>query len=347
MDQTSQQATLSAAINQNSTRLIEILSELVSYETIAPPARNTKPLQNWIGDFLVQHGFEVERTPFYQDDLLINATKPGSDPNAHDLILNGHVDVAPVGNLEHWQTNPFELVQDDDQLIGRGTDDMKGARACFLYLVELLDQEEINLPGTLKIQSVVGEELGEAGTKTLLANGQRADFAIVGDNSDLELQGQGGVITGWIILKSPQTFHDGNRVKMVATGGGLEGANMIEKMMVVIKALNQLEHYWGVTKTYPGFVPGTNTINPAYIEGGIHPAFVPNQCRLWITVHLYPNERPETVTQEIEAAVRVACQADPWLQKIEPQFECGGDSMLVDQGEVFLALPLGPNHSAI
>ena len=47
-------------------------------------------------------------------------------------------------------------------------------------------------------------------------------------------------------------------------------------------------------------MPGANTINPAVIEGGRHPAFIADECRLWITVHYLPNERYEDVVAEIE-----------------------------------------------
>ena len=32
------------------------------------------------------------------------------------------------------------------------------------------------------------------------------------------MQGQGGVITGWITVKSPQTFHDATRRQMIHAG---------------------------------------------------------------------------------------------------------------------------------
>ena len=44
-------------------------------------------------------------------------------------------------------------------------------------------------------------------------------------------------------------------------------------MMKVIQALNELERHWAVMKSSPGMPPGANTINPAVIEGGRHPAF--------------------------------------------------------------------------
>lgn len=80
---------------------------------------------------------------------------------------------------------------------------------------------------------------------------------------------------------------------MIHAGGGTFGASAIEKMAKIITALGELERHWAVTKSYPGIAPGTNTINPAVIEGGRHALFVADECRLWITVHFYPNETHE------------------------------------------------------
>ncbi|WP_374701227.1 hypothetical protein [Thalassobacillus sp. C254] len=87
-------------------------------------------------------------------------------------------------------------------------------------------------------------------------------MAVVVDTSDLHIQGQGGVITGWVTIKSPQTYHDATRRNMIHAGGGLYAASAIEKMTKIIQGLQELERHWAVTKSYPGFPPGMTTINP-------------------------------------------------------------------------------------
>ncbi len=177
--------------------------------------------------------------------------------------------------------------------------------------------------------------------------GYKADFAVVVDTSDLHIQGQGGVITGWITVKSKQTHHDATRRNMIHAGGGLFAASAIEKMMKIIAGLQDLERHWAVTKSYPGYLPGTNTINPAVIEGGRHAAFIADECRLWITVHYYPNEKYEDVTKEIEAHLMNVAKADPWLKENPPIFEWGGTSMIEDRGEIFPSLEIDPDHPAV
>ncbi len=76
-------------------------------------------------------------------------------------------------------------------------------------------------------------------------------------------------------------------------------------------------------------------------------AFIADECRLWITVHFYPNETHEEVVQEIENHILAVGQADPWLKENPPTFEWGGSSMIEDRGEVFPSLEVDPNHAAV
>lgn len=154
-----------------------------------------------------------------------------------------------------------------------------------LFAIKLLTEAGVELRGDLLFQSVIGEEAGEAGTRACMERGCEADFAIVADTSNLVIQGQGGVITGWVTVQSPVTYHDAMRSRMIHAGGGVHGASAIEKMAKLITGLQELERYWAVTKSYPGFAAGSTTINPAVIEGGAIFAFIADRCSLWITVH--------------------------------------------------------------
>lgn len=106
---------------------------------------------------------------------------------------------------------------------------MKGGLAGSLFAIQLLQEAGIELKGDLIFESVIGEEVGEAGTLQCCEKGYSADFAVIVDTSDLHIQGQGGVITGWITIKNPNTFHDATRRNMIHAGGGLNEASAIEK----------------------------------------------------------------------------------------------------------------------
>ncbi|WP_138752641.1 acetylornithine deacetylase [Paenibacillus sinopodophylli] len=321
--------------------LLDLLSQLLAYPTVSPPARNTLEAQRFVQKQLITSGFETELWEVYPDDPNVTGIRPGSQRELYrSLLLNGHMDVAEVGDDAQWKYDPFALTLEDGRVYGRGTSDMKGGLAALLFAIKLLNEGGVELKGDLLFQSVIGEEAGEAGTRACTERGCNADFAIVADTSNLAIQGQGGVITGWVTVQSPVTYHDGLRARMIHAGGGIRGASAIEKMMKLIEGLQELERYWAVTKSYPGFAAGSNTINPAVIEGGRHAAFIADQCALWITVHFYPDEDYESVAAEIENHLLKVAEADPWLSEHPPTFRWGGRSMLEERGEIFPSLTL-------
>lgn len=335
---------LDAALERRREELFALTERLIAFETPCPPGRNTGPIQEFLGERLRALDAEVGVFPLYPGDPQLVARLSGRG-GGRSLILNGHVDVASTAPDEPWTTPPFRPVRREGRIYGRGAADMKGGIAAALVALETVVATLGRPRGDIFVQSVTGEEMGEAGTLTAIEHTPRADLALVLEPSSGEVSlGQGGVVTGWITIQSPQTFHDAMRRRMIHAGGGVLGASAIEKMMVVLQALQTLERHWAVMKSHPGFPPGTTTINPAAIEGGRHPAFIADRCALWITVHFYPGETMEGVTREIEAAVRTAAAADPWLREHPPAFRWGGASMIEDRGEVFPAFETPSQH---
>jgi acetylornithine deacetylase len=326
--------------------LVALASRLIAFATPSPPGRNTAEAQAFLSEYLNNVGFDVRSIDVYPGDPDVVGVLPPTRSDAPSLLLNGHIDVAESGDAALWTTPPYTPVVRDGRLYGRGAADMKGALAAALMALRALHIHQVPLPGGVIVESVIGEEQGEAGTALLCEQGYRADFAVCLDCSGLALQGQGGVVTGWVTVESPETLHDGMRARVLHAGGGVEGASAIEKMMKLIVGLQELERHWAVMKQYPGFSPGTTTINPAVIRGGRHPAFLADRCELWITVHFYPNETAESVAAEIEDHLRRVASADLWLRQHPPTFRWGGRSMLEEAGEVFPPAPLVANHPA-
>ena len=328
--------------------LVDLVSRLIAFPTVSPPGRNTGAAQKFVSDYLMAIGFSVERFDVYPcDPDIVGVLRGSASDSASSLLLNGHIDVAEVEPLDAWRHDPFDARVIDGQLIGRGAADMKGPLAAALFAARVIRDRGIELRGDLMFQSVIGEEQGEAGTLSCVERGYTADFAIVPEPTDLMIAGQGGVITGWITIQSPEMLHDAVRARTIHAGGGMTGASAIEKMTKVIAALQDLERHWAVMKSYPGFAPGATTINPAVIEGGRHPAFLADRCALWITVHFYPNETWESVTAEIEDHVLRAASADHWLRDNPPRFRWGGRSMIEDRGEIFPAVAIPEGHPGV
>ncbi len=337
---------LDAYVVAHAEELFQLVEALVRSETPCPPGRNSDAIQEFLAARLVALGARVQKVPLYPGDSQLVATLAGS--GGRSLLFHGHVDVAATVPGEAWTSPPFVPARRPGRLYGRGTADMKGGLACAIMALEAVVRTLDRPRGDIVVHTVTGEEMGEGGTLAALDHTPDVEFAIVPEPTGGELSlGQGGVVTGWITVQSPVTFHDAMRRRMIHAGGGVFGASAIEKMISVIQVLQGLERHWAVMRSHPGFDPGTTTINPAAIEGGRHPAFVADRCALWVTVHFYPGETAAGVTAEIERTIRAAAGADPWLREHPPSFQWGGRSMIEDRGEVFPAFETPVGHPGV
>lgn len=125
------------------------------------------------------------------------------------LCFAGHVDVVPAG--EGWETNPYEAVEKDGFIYGRGTQDMKSGVAAFVEAVK----EAQNFRGTLSLLLTSDEE-GDAinGTVKVLEylkeNSLLPDSVVVAEPTceekfgDAIKVGRRGSINGYITLKGKQ-----------------------------------------------------------------------------------------------------------------------------------------------
>jgi len=126
-------------------------------------------------------GMEVERAEAWG---LVGSTGGDDGPV---LVLNGHIDVVPVGDLAAWTVDPWAGVVRDGRVVGRGACDMKGGLACQLTAVQVLHEAGARLRGGLRLQSVVGEEDGGLGTFATLQRGHTGDLAVVCEPTDGQL----------------------------------------------------------------------------------------------------------------------------------------------------------------
>jgi len=129
-------------------------------------------------------------------------TRPGELPGT--LAFAGHTDVVPTGPLEKWPHPPFEAIEKDGILHGRGAQDMKGGIACWIAAVSKLCSEMTPLP-TLQLL-ITSDEEGESvdGTIRIIekmqAEGTLPDAAVVGEPSsskqvgDVIRRGRRGVV---------------------------------------------------------------------------------------------------------------------------------------------------------
>ncbi len=163
-----------------------MLEKLIKCQSITP---NDDGCQSIISDFLKNFGFDINIIEKSGVSNLI-ATYGSKSPR---IAFVGHTDVVPIGQIEKWNSPPFELHEDNGTLFGRGTSDMKGSIASMLIAIEELLKMTKDINGSLMviltsdeegpaihgIQSLVKEELKDTGI----------DFCLVGEPSCKETLG--------------------------------------------------------------------------------------------------------------------------------------------------------------
>ena len=108
----------------------------------------------------------------------------GSGPR---LLLVGHVDVVPPGDLRTWTTPPFEPAVRDGKLFGRGACDMKGGVVAALEAVRMIGEAGVELAGEVVLATVPSEEDGGGGALAAVRAGLTGDMAVIMEPTRLEV----------------------------------------------------------------------------------------------------------------------------------------------------------------
>jgi acetylornithine deacetylase len=252
----------------------------------------------------------------YTDRYNLIATFRGTG-QGRSILFDSHVDTLPYGDLRLWETGPFEPVVRDGKLYGLGASDMKSGLMASIMGVKLLKDAGLELPGDVHIWSVVDEHGGGNGTLAAVLAGHTADAAVICEPSDEQIN---IAHMGFIFFKvavSGRALHSG--MKWL-------GVNAIEKAMLLIEALRELEHEWLMRHKHPD-LPAP-TLNVGVISGGTAGSVVPDYCEFKLCVHYLPGAMTrESVTEEVRSAIMLRARGDGWLREHPPEisiYQAGG-----------------------
>ena len=252
------------------------------------------------------------------------------------VLFDGHLDTS-FGGVEPELTGPgyaTRLTEEEDVYVGMGTFNMKGALAAYLGAVRALMDDGFEPAGDVTVAGVVGEiekaPVGRfqgaayrgygRGTQYLIGHGLRADWAVLGEPTGLEIvRGHFGTI--WVRLTVAGD--------VIHTAWSEGRANAIESMGRVLS----LVEAWK-----PGFCARTSheglpaIVNIAAIEGGWpwRAARTPSDCRLYLDVRGPPAFTPSDLDRELrEIEVKAGGGLRHDFYVTEPGTEIPADHPLV------------------
>jgi acetylornithine deacetylase/succinyl-diaminopimelate desuccinylase-like protein len=240
----------------------ELVAELAQHIAIASVSLDAEPATmraaaQWLADRLSFAGGRVEPTdghPVVRGEWL-------QAPGAPTVLVYGHYDVQPAGELAAWTTPPFELTHDGAIARGRGATDDKGPVFVVLKTAEAFLSQEGGLPLNVKFLFEGEEEIGSPSLGSWLAahgNELAADLVISADGAmwragepSLSVASKGLVSFDIAVTGANRDLHSGRY------GGTV--ANAATVLAGIVASL----HGPDGAVTVPGFYDGVAALTPA------------------------------------------------------------------------------------
>lgn len=281
---------------------------------------------------LAADGQEVDHWEIDLDELAADPEFPGTEVERREawglvgrlagegdgatLMLNGHIDVVPIGDPSAWSEDPFGGTIGVGRLHGRGSCDMKAGLVAARAAVRAIRASGLRLRGDLLLASVQGEEDGGLGTFATLRRGWRADACVIPEPTELDVvPANSGALTFRLRIRGLAT-HAARRT---------DGVSAIEKFWPVWGALGELERRrHDVVDPLASRWPLAHPLSVGTIRAGDWVSSVPDllvaEGRLGVAI----GEPVEHARADLEVAVAEACAGDPWLRDHPVEIEWWG-----------------------
>ncbi|MDE0768889.1 MAG: ArgE/DapE family deacylase [Opitutaceae bacterium] len=271
---------------------IELLKSLIRIPSVNPVYGGPGELQvqefveNWLSKRAIDYRLQEV---FPGRNNVVARIGPADKPA---ILIEAHMDTVGV---DGWAMgDPFEPVEKDGRLYGRGSCDTKASLATFLQLAECLAARESDLKYALLFAATVDEESQQHGAFKL--------SELVGDMN------VGGALTGEPTRSEIVTKHKGAcRYSIQARGKAAHGStpelgeNAIYKIARIVEKLNRCGTLMSQEETLPFIERGS--LNVGKIGGGIGFNIVPDSCSIELDRRLGVNEAVESAREGIESIV--------------------------------------------
>lgn len=168
--------------------------------------------------------------------IVVGVHKPKEQAaGGKSLIINGHVDVVPLGPTDLWTLDPYSGEIEGDKLYGRGAGDMRAGVGVYVKALDALTRIGLQPASEVILESVVEEESTGNGTLMTHIKGYKADAALIPEPVGEELvRANVGVLWFQIEVRGKPVH-----VREMATG-----TNAIDASWKVIEGLRELEKDW-------------------------------------------------------------------------------------------------------
>jgi len=283
-----------------------LLRRLIAYPTVSRDSN--LELIHYVRDYLKELGAAIRLT--YDDERrkanLFATLGPAGAPG---IVLSGHTDVVPVEGQD-WDTDPFQLVEKDGRLYGRGSCDMKGFIAVALALAPEFARRGLTTP--LHFAFSYDEEVGCIGVGRLIADLAHAHIKPL------------ACIVGEPTLMRPVIAHKGKQgfrctVRGLAAHSAYAplGVNAVEAAAEAIAFLGNLARRHRDQGPYDrSFDIAHSTVHTGVIRGGAALNIVPHECVFDFEFRCLPGDDPAALLAEFRQYI--ATKIEPEMRAVHP-----------------------------
>lgn len=277
------------------TRTEKLLSELVALPSVNPaflPSGDPRGGEARVAEFLAATAAKAGVDIAFQQvfpgraNLLARMTPLGKPRRR--ILLAPHLDT--VNGTDEQFTPRIR----NGKLFGRGACDTKGSVAAMVSaLCDLAQNGRRPAETEILFTGLIDEEDAQTGSRTLADSGLKADLAIVGEATNLQ------VVTAhkgslWLRLETRGRSAHGSRPEL--------GKNAVLEMARVVELLEG--KYASQLCRRRHSLLGRATVNVGAIAGGSQPNIVPDHCHILVDRRTLPGETEASVRREVRALLR-------------------------------------------
>jgi acetylornithine deacetylase len=302
--------------------LVESLVEMIQIPSVTGTAAESE-IQSWQARQLTEIGFDVDHWKLDLKQLAAHPEFPGTEAPRTEgygtvgvlgsgelpaLILQGHIDVVPTGDLLNWEDrNPWSGLIKNNAVHGRGACDMKAGVAANLAVARALVRSGVKLKRPFAVHSVISEEDGGLGAFATMLRGHRGEAAVITEPT-----------SGKVVIANAGSLTFKLRVHGLATHGSsrLAGQSAFEAFLPVYAAIANLERERNEHRD-PLFAgnPLPYPISIGIIHAGDWASSVPDLLIAEGRMGVLLDEEPAAARTALEQAVANACDNDSWLNE--------------------------------
>jgi acetylornithine deacetylase len=308
----SAEATVVKFLRERADEILEFTCELIRTPSVNPPGDEV-PISKVILEKLRVLGVTERRIVGALDERPnVLAHVQGTEPG-RTMMLSGHIDTKPPGNLDEWKTNPHEPVVVDDQLIGLGSGDMKGAIAGMVYAAAALANLG-HFSGRLALALTADEENGSVyGSKWLASEGLiEADVCVIGEPGGIQREWESlhlvsrGVALFRVVVLGTQ-MHSSISDQLPAVNATLKMAALALKMQKELRSYLTFDEH--------PFCKHGPTINVGVMaSAGVTYGVFPGRAEFASDIRTLPGMTEEQIQRDIQRFLDDAMAQDPELR---------------------------------